>query len=540
MRDDDTAAVPHRWAALWVLAVGLGMIVLDGTIVGVALPAVISDLHLDITQAQWVNSVYSVVFAALLLSAGRIGDRVGRKRLFLAGTSLFVVGSVLAALAGSAEGLIWARVVQGVGGAMVLPSTLSTVNATFQGKDRAAAFGVWGAVMSGAAAIGPLIGGWLSGSFSWQWIFWVNVPIGVAVITATALLVPETSTPIRTRGLDVDGFQLSALGMAALVFAVIEGSDLGWWAPTGDVSLFGLTWPATAPVSPVPVAALLGVVLLVLFLFWERHRARVRRSALLDLTLFGLPRFSWGNVTAACVAVGEFALVFALPIYLVSARGLSLMQAGLVLAAMAVGAFVSGAQARHLAARFGSARVVVGGLALEVVGVVVMALLLSPGVGVWLMTVPLVAYGIGLGLASAQLTSLVLADVPVAQSGQGSATQSTVRQVGAAVGSAVAGALLAAGLAHYLATGTPADAAVRESAGGALQGLRARGGDLDLVAQLSAQFADATRLALLGSAAFLLLGLVASVRVLRAGSGPTPAASEVARPDADTAGGQGN
>lgn len=515
---DGDAPVPrHRWAALWVLALGLAMIVLDGTIVGVALPAIIADLGLDLTDAQWVNSIYAVVFAALLLSAGRIGDRIGRKRLFLAGTTLFVAGSVLAALSGSAEALIWARVVQGVGGACVLPSTLSTVNATFRGSERAAAFGVWGAVMSGAAAVGPLVGGWLSGSFSWEWIFWVNVPIGIGVVVATVLLVPETSAPVRERGLDVDGFQLSALGMAALVFAIIEGSSMGWWAPARDISLLGLDWPATAPVSPVPVAAAVGVLLLGLFVVWERHRARVRRSALLDLRLFALPRFTWGNVTAACVAVGEFALVFVLPLYLVTARGLSLMQAGLVLAAMAVGAFASGAQARHVAARFGSATVVVGGLALEVLGITAMALLLSPTISVWLMTVPLVVYGLGLGLASAQLTSLVLADVPVAQSGQGSAAQSTVRQVGSAIGTAVAGALLSVALAHYLASGSPYDAAVRESAGGALQALRAQGGHAELVAELSAQFADATRVALLGAAAFLLLGLVASLRVRSVG-----------------------
>lgn len=163
--------VPHKWAALWVLALGLGMIILDGTIVGVALPTIIQDLSLDITQAQWINSIYSVVFAALLLSAGRIGDRLGRKRVFIVGTTTFIIGSLLAALAGSVTPLLLARVVQGVGGAMVLPATLSTVNAVFRGKDRAAAFGVWGATMSGAAAVGPLLGGWLAGSFSWEWIF---------------------------------------------------------------------------------------------------------------------------------------------------------------------------------------------------------------------------------------------------------------------------------------------------------------------------------------------------------------------------------
>lgn len=507
--------VPHKWAALWVLALGLGMIILDGTIVGVALPTIIQDLSLDITQAQWINSIYSVVFAALLLSAGRIGDRLGRKRVFIVGTTTFIIGSLLAALAGSVTPLLLARVVQGVGGAMVLPATLSTVNAVFRGKDRAAAFGVWGATMSGAAAVGPLLGGWLAGSFSWEWIFWVNVPIGAVIVVATVLTVPETHGKVDSPGLDVDGFQLSALGIGALVFAIIEGPSMGWWVPMRDVQLLWWTWPQSAPVSPVPIIGLLGIVATTVFIFWERHRQRVRRSALLDLSLFTLPRFSWGNVTAAMVAIGEFALIFVLPLYLTSARGLSVLQAGFVLAAMAIGAFLAGAQARHLAARIGPAAVVVLGLGLEVVGIGVMTLFLAPTVNIWLMTIPLVVYGLGLGLASAQLTSLVLADIPAAQSGQGSATQSTVRQIGMAIGTAVSGALLSIGLAHYLATGTELDETVRQSAGGALQGLRETPGQQELVAELSRQFAQATQVTLWGAVVFLILGLVGSIVMLQ-------------------------
>lgn len=513
--ESSDAVVPHKWGALWVLAVGLGMIILDGTIVGVALPTIISDLDLDITQAQWINSIYSVVFAALLLSTGRIGDRLGRKRVFVAGTTTFVVGSLLAALSEGVTPLLIARVVQGIGGAMVLPATLSTVNAVFRGKDRAAAFGVWGATMSGAAAIGPLLGGWLAGSFSWEWIFWVNVPIGVVIVIATILIVPETRGTITSRGLDVDGFQLSALGIGAIVFAIIEGPSMGWWTPARDAMFLFWTWPQDAPVSPVPVIGLIGIIATVGFVFWERHRERVRRSALLDLSLFTLHRFNWGNITAGMVAIGEFALVFVLPLYLTSARGLSVLQSGFVLAAMAIGAFLAGAQARHVAARIGPAGVVLLGLGLEVVGITVMALLLGPSVSVWLMTIPLVVYGLGLGLASAQLTSLVLADVPTSQSGQGSATQSTVRQIGMAIGTAVSGALLSTGLGHYLSTGTKFDEAVRASAGGALQGLRNEPGQEDLVAELSQQFAQATQLTLWGSVGFLILGLLGAVMMFR-------------------------
>lgn len=345
--------------------------------------------------------------------------------------------------------------------------------------------------------------------------FWVNVPIGAVIVVATVLTVPETHGKVDSPGLDVDGFQLSALGIGALVFAIIEGPSMGWWVPMRDVQLLWWTWPQSAPVSPVPIIGLLGIVATTVFIFWERHRQRVRRSALLDLSLFTLPRFSWGNVTAAMVAIGEFALIFVLPLYLTSARGLNVLQAGFVLAAMAIGAFLAGAQARHLAARIGPAAVVVLGLGLEVVGIGVMTLFLAPTVNIWLMTIPLVVYGLGLGLASAQLTSLVLADIPAAQSGQGSATQSTVRQIGMAIGTAVSGALLSIGLAHYLATGTELDETVRQSAGGALQGLRETPGQQELVAELSRQFAQATQVTLWGAVVFLILGLVGSIVMLQ-------------------------
>ncbi len=492
------------------------MIVLDGTIVGVALPTIITDLKLDLTQAQWVNAIYSVVFAALLLSAGRLGDRWGRRRMFQVGVIVFLIGSLLAGLATSATPLITARFIQGVGGSFILPTTLSAVNTMFRDRERAAAFGVWGAVMAGMAAVGPLLGGWLTSTFSWEWIFLVNIPFGLVIIICTWLLVPETATGVTEPGADVDGFQLSAIAFGALVFAIIEGPTLGWWKPKAEMNFFGWTWPVTAPISIVPIMGAIGLVALVLFVVWERHRARVGRSALLDLRLFDHVTFSWGNVTAGTVAVGEFALVFVLPLFLVNAMAMSVLEAGLVLSAMAAGAFVSGAQARRLSNRLTPANVVLLGLALEVAGVVILALLIHPSLSPWLATAPLLVYGIGLGLASAQLTSLVLSEVPPEQSGQGSATQSTVRQLGAAVGSAVAGTLLSLGLAQTLHTGTQYDELTRSTGGGILTQLRAQHADPALIHTLTDGFASATRWSILGSAVFLLLGLLGASQVRRA------------------------
>lgn len=532
--DAEQAPTRREWGALAVLSLGLGLIVLDGTIVGVALPDIIADLGLDLTDAQWVNSLYAVLLAALLLSTGRLADRWGRKRLFLAGIVIFAGGSLLAALAGSAAPLIAARAVQAIGAALIMPSTLSTVNAVFRGRYRAAAFGVWGAVISGAAAVGPLAGGALTQYASWHWIFLVNIPLGILVFIAAVLTVPETKGAKGRPGADVDGALLSAIGFGALVFAVIEGPDLGWWTPASEFVVFGWTWPADAPISIIPIMFVVAATALVLFVVWERHREKVRRSALLDLNLFRLRTFSWGNITAAAVAVGEFAIIFVLPLYLINALGLDVMGAGLVLAAMAVGAFFAGAGARHLAARFGSPGTVLIGLTLEVAGVVVLALIVQATTPGWIVALPLVVYGLGLGLASAQLTGTVLRDVPVEVSGQGSATQSTVRQVGSALGTAFAGAALSVALAITLPSsladagisGKTADTlatSTRDSAGTTISQLRAEGTSSSLgdqtttaVDALASGFADGTRWALLVASVFLLLGLVGAFRLRRA------------------------
>lgn len=479
-------ATRRDWAALGVLATALAMIVLDGTIVGVALPTIIGDLRLDLTDAQWVNSLYSVVFAALLLTAGRLGDRWGRRRLLLVGVGLFTVGSALAGLAVATAPLLAARALQGVGGALILPATLSTVNATFRGADRAAAFGVWGAVMSGAAAVGPLLGGWLTDGASWRWIFWVNLPVGLAVALAALRLVPETRASGKAYRTDLPGPLLSALGLGLLVFGLIEGTALGWWAPEGVLRVGPWTW--TAPVSAVPVAIALGLVALVALVRWESALARRGTPGVLDVGLFRLATFSWGNLTAGLVAVGEFALVLVLPLVLVTSMGLGPLGAGLVLASMAAGAFLSGAAARHLAAALGAARVVVLGLALEVLGAAATALAVDRLASPYAVALVLLPYGLGLGLASAQLTSTVLAQIPADRSGTGSATQSTVRQVGAAMGSALGGTVLAVALGTQAPDVRTVDPAVLAHAGS---------------------------LAIWAAVAALAVGLVAALRVAR-------------------------
>ncbi|NLG44878.1 MFS transporter [Gordonia sp. (in: high G+C Gram-positive bacteria)] len=511
------------WGALVVLSIGLGLIVLDGTIVSVSLPVIIRDLHLDLTDAQWVSSLYAVVLAAILLVTGRLADRWGRRLLFVIGLCIFMVGSGFAAASDSATALIAARAIQAVGASAIMPSTLSTVNAIFRGKYRAAAFGVWGAVISGAAAVGPLAGGALTQYASWRWIFLVNIPIGIILLVVTMFTVRETRGGVEGRGADVGGALLSAIGFGALVFAVIEGPTLGWWKAIGELRVFGLTWSTDAAISIVPVMIAIAVVTLVVFWIREKRRISTNKSAILDVRLFSLPTFAWGNVTAGTVAIAEFAVLFVLPLYLVNALGLDVMEAGWILAAMALGAFFSGAMARHVAALVGSAGTVLVGLALELIGAGVIAGIISGNSSAWIIAIPLVIYGLGMGLASAQLTGMVLRDVPMDESGQGSATQSTVRQVGSALGTAVSGAALSLALVNVLPKtlgsagvhGPEADSlaeATRSSAGGAITGVREEG-STELADALSDGFADATSISIWVAVVCLAIGLVGAARV---------------------------
>ena len=539
-RQESQEAAPP-WRALWVLALGLAMIVLDSSIVNVSIPSIIAAIHINLAQAQWVTALYSIVLAALLLPSGRLGDMIGRKRILQVGTVIFVLGSVFAASASSGSMLLLARLVQGIGGSLVMPSTLSTVSATFRGRHRATAFGIWGAVMSSAAAVGPFLGGVFTSTIGWRWIFLVNLPLGLIVLLASAVFVPETKSAPRQTGdrwgmlADWKGILLSALGSALVVFALIEGQTYGWWRPRAALDLGPLHWSASAPLSPAPVSLLLGLVLLAAFAMTELARARRGRMVILDVSMFAIGTFGWGNLTAAIVNAGQFAVMFILPLYLINARGLSPLGAGSILGVMALGSVVSGGLARVVSARLGAGGTVQTGLLMEIVGVALSILLMRGSVPVWPMTLTLIIYGAGLGFASAQLTSLVLSGVPVAQSGQASATQSTIRQWGTALGAAVSGSALSLALSlvlprHLTAlkgiSAQMADGLVRSvqsSAGNAIVGLRAQGtrGRLGALGPqvtnaLTEGFTQGAQWAMGFAVLLLLVGLAASVLVRRA------------------------
>ncbi|HET8977117.1 MAG TPA: MFS transporter [Solirubrobacteraceae bacterium] len=507
----------RRWLAMPFIALGVAMIIVDATIVNVAVPTIIRDLHMTAVTAEWINSIYSLVFAALLITLGRIGDMVGRRRLFRVGTVWFVLASLVAATAQSSAILILGRFLQGIGGAMILPATLSTVNSLFRGRERAIAFAVWGSTIGGMAAIGPFLGGVLTTDLSWRWAFLINVPIGAAIIAGLLTVVPETSDPQTPRGVDVPGQVTLIVGLTMLVFGLIEGQTYGWWTATRRLAL--LSWPQGA-VSPVPVAFAVALLSLTAFVLIERRRRRHRRIVVVDLRLFSIASFSRGNAAALIVSLGEFGLLFVLPLYLQGALGLSALDTGAALIPLAGGTLLAGGMTPQLAPRLGPRGVVQLGLVLEVVGIGTLGLVLTDHSSVWALIPWLFVYGVGVGFATAQLTGVILTEVPVAASGQGSGIQSTFRQVGSALGIALLGTILittlGSGVTHRLrsvpglppAARTTIAGAVRASGGSAIVGLRARPGSERIVAAASGALTASARAVAFTAAAFVAVGLL--------------------------------
>lgn len=515
------SASRRRWLGLVIISLGVSLIIVDSTIVNVAVPSIIDDLGITSSQAQWVQEVYTLVFASLLLVCGRLADRSGRRRLFALGALIFALASVLAALADSGASLIAARAVQGVGGALMLPTSLSLLNATFRGRDRGIAFGIWGATIGGTAALGPLLGGWLTTAFSWRWAFGINIPLSAVVIIGLFLLVDESRDPSAARGVDWRGAILSTIGFGALVFGLIEGRTYGWLTSTDTLlSIGGWTWPWT--LSPVPVAFVVGGAGLTIFVLVQRVRNAAGRVSMLDLDLFTIPSFRNGNIAAAIVSLGEFGLLFALPLWFQNVRGYSAFQTGVVLLALATGSFL----ASGLGAAIGRTRspifLVRLGIVLEIVGIAGIALLLRAD-SAWFVTAPLLfVYGIGVGFATAQLTGVVLADVPVERSGQGSGTQSTARQIGSAFGIAVLGTVLFSVLgarfdASLADAGVPEQTrtqlvtAVKDSAGAVIPALAADPSTATIAEDAQQALTDATRVSAATASGFLVVGLLASL-----------------------------
>ncbi len=512
---------PRRWIGLLFISLAVSLVIVDSTIVNVAVPSIVRDLQITSTEIQWVQEAYTLVFAALLMVFGALADRFGRRRMLTIGLALFTVSSIAAGMAESGELLILSRIVQGIGGAMVLPTTLSLVNAEFRGKERGIAFAIWGSTIGGMVAVGPLLGGWLATDFSWRWAFGINIPLGIIIIAGLYWAVTESRDTLGRGRIDWVGAALSVITSASLVYGLIEGRTYGWWLVNTPFTVGDWTWPFD--ISVVPVAFAVSLAGLVAYIAHGRARQRAGKNTLIAFSLFSIPSFRNGNIVAMVVSMGEFGIILALPLWLQFVKGLNPFESGLIIVSLAVGSFVASGAAGALGQRVANGSVIVQiGLALEIIGVVGMGFTITPE-GEPAALIPwMFVYGMGVGFATAQLTGVIMRDVPIDHSGQGSGTQSTSRQVGSALGIAIIGTVLFTTAQLSLESSlkdTPLPAEVQtqlvaiviDSAGGAIEEFDKDPANANFVADSRAAISAGASAAGFTAAGFLGLGLISSL-----------------------------
>jgi EmrB/QacA subfamily drug resistance transporter len=407
----------RKWWTLVVVCVGIFMLLLDVTIVNVALPDIQRDLHSSFSQLQWVIDAYALALAALVLTAGSLADLYGRRLLFAGGVLVFTGGSLLCGIAPTATTLVLARGLQGVGGAMMFATSLALLAHEFHGRERGTAFGIWGATTGGAVAIGPLVGGLVTETLGWRWIFLLNVPIGIAALAVTLLRVGESRDP-EHGGVDLPGVLTFTGGLFLLVFGLVRGNGSGW----GSSEIVG---------------CLVGsAVLLVAFVAVELRS----RRPMLDPRLFRRPAFAGAQIAAFALSASAFAIFLYFTLYLQNVLGYSPLQTGLRFLPITLLAFVVAPISGKMSAHTPVKLLIGGGLAVCTVAFVLLHGL-TPSSG-WTALLPgFVLLGIGIGLVNPPLASTAVGVVPPQSTGMGSGANTTFRQVGIATGIALMGAV---------------------------------------------------------------------------------------------------
>ncbi|OAB88821.1 multidrug MFS transporter [Janibacter melonis] len=424
----------NPWPALWALVVGFFMILVDASIVSIATPALMADFGADIESVVWVTSAYLLAYAVPLLITGRLGDRFGPKRIYLVGLVVFTLASLACGLSGSITALVVARVVQGLGAAMMTPQTMSVITRTFPVDRRGSAMALWGATAGVAFLVGPLLGGVLLDSVGWEWIFFINVPVGIAGLVAAWRLVPDLET--RGHSFDWVGVVLSAVGLFAVVFAVQEGERYDWGTITGPLS--------------VPLLVVVGLVVLAAFVWWQ---SRVRSEPLVPLGLFRDRNFSLSNIAITTMGLAITAMMFPLLVWLQSVRGLSPTQAALVLAPQAIASIVLARPVGQLVDRIHPRILPTIGLSGFAVTLVVLALLMRANAPLWAVVITSTFVGVTGASIWGPLATTANRNLPVQLAGAGSGVYNTTRQVGSVVGSAAIAALMSSRIAANVGGG---------------------------------------------------------------------------------------
>ena len=418
-----------RSTAIWTFAitsVALFMTTLDNLVVTSALPVIRRELHASLGGLEWTVNAYTLVFAVLLITGAALGDRFGRRKIFVAGLGIFTLASAAAALAPSIEVLIAARAVQGLGGAIVLPLTLTILSAAVPAERRGLALGAWGGISGLAVALGPLVGGAVVEGISWQWIFWLNVPIGLVLIPLAALRLKE-SYGLNT-SLDLPGVILASAGLFGIVWGLVRGNQVGWSSPE------------------IVLALSAGALVLGSFLFWEARA----KSPMLPMRFFRNRTFSAANAASLLMFFGMFGSIFLLIQFFQTVQGYTPLQAGLRILPWTAMPILVSPLAGALSDRIGGRPLLVVGLALQAVGLAWIAFVSTPTTAYSELVVPFVLSGIGMAMYFAPVANVVLSSVRPEEEGQASGANNAVRELGGVFGVAV----LASVFSHYGGYGT--------------------------------------------------------------------------------------
>jgi EmrB/QacA subfamily drug resistance transporter len=421
------------WLVLLTLCLGFFMILLDTTIVNIAIPDMSTSLNATLDQILWVINAYILVFAVLLITAGRLGDLYGPKLLFILGLVVFTLASAACGFAQSPEQLIGARIVQGVGGALLTPQTLSVITVIFPPEKRGAAFGIWGAVAGVATVAGPTLGGYLVTDYGWEWIFFVNVPVGAVAIAMAAILMPNLK-PQRRHRLDWTGTLLATAGLFLVTYGLIEGEPHDW----------GKVW------GPLTIPEVIGAGVVLLAVFMYQQYATRAGEPLIPFAIFSDRNYSLMSWVSGATAFGLLGLFIPLVIFLQSVLGLTALQAGLAVAPMSVISMFIAPAAGRLSDKLGGKWILVAGLALFSAGMGIVVALAKVDAHQWHFLPGLIVAGVGLGLTFAPLQTVAMRNIQPRMAGAASGFINTTRQLGGVVGSAAVGALLQAQLVSQL------------------------------------------------------------------------------------------
>lgn len=500
----------RKWWALAALSLVTLAVGVDGTVINIALPTLASDLHASNTQLQWFVDSYLLVFASLLLPAGLLGDRFGRKKMLIVGLIIFGISSAACAYATSADTLIAARAVLGLGGAFLMPLSLSVLPVLFTPEERTKAMSVWVAASAISFPIGPVLGGWLLNTYWWGSVFLINVPVTIVALLAVLMLVPESRSETRPR-IDARGVFTSSIGLASLTYGVIEAGAKGW----GAVG------------SLVPI--IIGLATLVVFILWEhRLTASANGQPLIDLALFRSASFTWGTLLATLVTFAMFGVLFVLPQYFQEIGGADAFGTGIRLLPLIAGLLLGAGVASALTARAGAKLTVAIGFALLAAGLGIGALTsLSNGYGftvVWITVV-----GLSLGFVMPTAMDAALSALSAERSGVGSALMLALRQVGGVIGVAVLGTMLnSAYRGHLILSGIPAPlAATAEKSVTAAAAVAQQIGSTALLASAHSSFVYGMDVMLGVCGIIALVGIVLTLVFLpRQSDAPDESASE--------------